>query len=82
MKQDEVLKGAGISILGAYGIYWTMTQPCTVNLTQQIYGQTVQTIPQDLARLVCLSTDPKLLIILTIASAALFAGVTKVVQNV
>ena len=73
MKQDEVLKGLGISLLGGYGIYWLYQQPCNIS--------PVPGLPPELMQLMCFSIDAKFMIISIIASALLFNGVSRLVKN-
>ncbi len=73
--KDAVLKGIAITIAGGYGLYWVYNQPCNIAPNPMI-GLT-----QEMTRLMCLSVDLKLTLIMIVASAALFAGITKVVQN-
>ena len=74
-KQDEVLKGLGISLLGGYGLYWVYNLPCTISVNP------AAGIPEEMLRVACLSADIKYLIIMLVASAALFGGVSKIIQN-
>ena len=74
--QNDLFKGLAISGLGGYGLFWVFNQPCNVAANPML-GLTTE-----MARLVCLSSDAKLTIVMIIASAALFAGISRVIQNI
>lgn len=74
-KQEEVIKGAIVTGIGIFGINWAFSQPCNISANPSL-GLT-----QELAQLLCLSADPKITIVLMVASAAIFAGITKIIQN-
>jgi len=78
-KQTELLKGLGIMAAGAYAIYYVLTQPCTA--TQQIGGQILE-LGGSMAKIICLSTQPKLMIASIIGSAALWTGSAKLFKNI
>jgi len=77
-KQNDLLKGFLIAAGGAYAIYWVLTQPCVA--TQQVGGQVME-IGGSIAKIICLSTEPKLMIMSLIGSAATWTGASRVFRN-
>lgn len=75
-EKDGIIKGAVIAGAGIYGINWVFTRPCSIQANPMI-GLT-----EELVKIVCLSADPLTMIIMMVASAAVFAGVTKLVKNI
>jgi len=74
--QDEIIKGAVIALAGFFAIRWTFMQPCNVPVNPSL-GVTAE-----LARLVCFSTDLKIMVVSTIGLAALFTGVSRIFKSV
>ena len=69
--------------IGAYLMYWALTQPCIVApITQTVLGQTATiTTPGQLDKLLCLSTDYKLAIALFAGTILLWSGGSRIVDG-
>jgi hypothetical protein len=75
-QQEEVTKGALIAGIGAYGVYWCFNQPCNIAANPALGLST------EMARLMCLSVDWKITIVLLIASTAIFTGAGRFFKNI
>ena len=75
-KQDEFIKGLIISGVGAYAIYQSYLLPCNITPNPAI-GLT-----QEIAKITCYASNPLAIIISIAGAALLFAGITKMVQNI
>lgn len=74
--QGDMIKGAVIAGAGIFGINYVFNLPCSVQANPMI-GLTAE-----LVKIVCLSKDAQTMIIMMVASAAVFAGITKLVKNI
>jgi len=69
--------------IGAYLMYWSLTQPCVVEpITQTALNQTaVISTPGQVDKLLCLSTDYKLAIALLGGTILLWSGGSRLVDG-